>query len=122
FEERWLVTLATAVTEALQAPDIPARLARRDVMTESVLEVLFAGHRRAADASFLRGMHRLAPILALVLDAIRRWPDADRDVLVELVRLKGGRQELGFALASRSHSRLWSALRRLCRLREGRPG
>jgi hypothetical protein len=120
FEERWLVTLAAAVAEALQAPDIPARLARRDAMQAAVVEALIPRGSRAADAAFQRGLQRLAPILALVLDAIRRWPDGDREALVALVRLKGGRQELGFALASRTHRRLWSALRRVCQLREVR--
>jgi len=118
FEERWLVTLAAAVTEALQAPDIPARLARRDAMQAAVVEALIPPDSRAADAAFQRGLQRLAPILALVLDAIRRWPDGDREALVALVRLKGGRQELGFALASRTHRRLWSALRQFCLRRE----
>ncbi|MEP7380860.1 MAG: hypothetical protein ABI910_04195 [Gemmatimonadota bacterium] len=122
FEERWLVTLATAVTTALQAPDIPARLTRRDAMTEAVLEALFPGRKRAADAAFLRGLRRLAPMLALVRVAIDRWPDDDRESLVALIRLNGGRQELGFALASRAHRRLWSALRQFCRQREARQG
>lgn len=120
FEERWLVTLATAVTEALQAPDIAARHARRDVMTAAVVAALFPGRTGAADAAFLRGLRRLAPILALVLHAIHQWPDADRESLVTLVRLKGERQERGFALASRAHLRFWSALRQLCRQRESR--
>lgn len=122
FEERWLVTLASAVTEALQAPDIPARLARRDAMSSAVRHVLVARGTQGNDAAFTRGLQRLAPVLALVLDAIRRWPARDREALVALVRLKGAPQERDFARASAGHRRLWSVLRQYSRRREARRG
>ena len=120
FEERWLVTLARAVTEALAAPDIPARLARRDAGIDAVARALgIAGGGAAANGAGF-GLSRLAPILSLVLREVEGWPAADRRALRLLLEAKGSQQERGFAVASRDHRRLWTALRRRCRALEGK--
>ena len=118
FEERWLVTLARAVTQTFAAPDIPARVARRDAAVDAVAQALgLRGATSAANgASF--GLSRLAPVFSLVLREVERWPLDDRRALRHVLEAKGELQERDFAVASREHRRLWSALRRQCRALE----
>lgn len=114
FEERWLVTLARAVTDTLAAPDATARLTRRDDHLDDVARALGVRQWRTADADTRFGMQRLAPIVALVLGEVTQWPARERRALMQLFKAKGGRQERDFAVASRSHRHLWEALRRYC--------
>lgn len=118
FEERWLVTLARAVTETLATPDAPARLARRDAVIDAVARALGVRRWRAARGPARFGLERLAPVIALVLPDLARWPERDRRALVHLLEGKGAKQERDFAIASRGHRRLWSTLRRCCRALE----
>lgn len=120
FDERWLVTLATAVTESLQARDVHARLARRDALRSDVARVLGLSRARATRGSCAHGLDRLAPIVALILDEVRAWSPVERRALAALVCAKGAPQERDFALAARGHARLWAALRRYCRRRDSR--
>ncbi|MDP1859001.1 MAG: hypothetical protein Q8K82_10035 [Gemmatimonadaceae bacterium] len=114
FEERWLVTLARAVTETLAAPDVPARLAICDAHIDAVAQALGVRRWRASGSGTRFGMERLAPVVALVLGEVAHWPERDRRALVNLFRAKGAVQERDFAAASREHRRLWAALRRRC--------
>jgi hypothetical protein len=52
---------------------------------------------------------RWAPLVALLGD-LGRWPAADREELVRLIRAKGGRQELDYLRAFDGHGRLRSAV------------
>lgn len=122
FEERWLVTLARAVTETLATPHAPARLARRDAGIDAVAQALGVRRWRAASGPARFGLQRLAPVVALVLHDLARWPERDRRALVHLLEAKGAKQERDFAVASRDHRRLWSALRRRCRALERASG
>ena len=114
FEERWLVTLARAVTETLAAPDVPTRLAICDARIDAVAHALGVRRWRPSGSGTRFGMERLAPVVALVLGEVAQWPERDRRALVNLFRAKGAVQERGFAVASREHRRLWAALRRRC--------
>ncbi len=114
FEERWLVSLARAVTESLAAPDVPARQALCDARIDAVARALGVRRWRASGSGTRFGMERLAPVVALVLGEVARWPEHDRRALVNLFRAKGALQERAFAVASREHRRLWAALRRRC--------
>ena len=114
FEERWLVTLARAVTESLAAPDVPARRALCDARIDAVAGTIGVRRWRASGSRTRFGMERLAPVVALVLGEVAQWPERDRRALVNLFRAKGAVQERGFAVASREHRRLWAALRRRC--------
>lgn len=116
FEERWLVTLARAVTEALAVPGATARLERRDAGIDAVARALGMPRWGAARDEARFGIERLAPVIALVLDDLRRWPSHERRALVQLLEAKGAMQERGFAVASREHRRLWTALRHRCRV------
>ena len=114
FEERWLVSLARAVTESLAATDVPARLALCDAGIDAVARAIGVRRWRASGRGLRFGMQRLGPVVALILEEVARWPDRDRRALVDLFRAKGAVQERGFAVASREHRRLWAALRRRC--------
>lgn len=118
FEERWLVTLARAVTESLATPAASARLARRDAGIDVVARALGVRRWRAARGPARFGMERLAPVVALVVRDLAQWPERDRRALVHLLEAKGAKQERDFAIASRDHRRLWSALRHHCRALE----
>jgi hypothetical protein len=59
--------------------------------------------------------------LVLALPGVSRWSAADRRELARVIRLKGGRRESEYAMATRRHRRLWPALRELAR-REPRDG
>lgn len=122
FEERWLVTLARAVTESLAAPAAVARLERRDAVIDDVARALGVRRWRAAEGAMRFGMERLAPVVAHVLGDVARWPERDRRALVHLLEAKGARQERDFAIASREHRRLWRALRLRCRALERASG
>ncbi len=52
---------------------------------------------------------RWSPIVALI-DNLQRWPSADQEALVRLIRAKGGRQELDFLRGFDSHGRLRKAI------------
>ncbi len=56
--------------------------------------------------------HRWSPLIALLKD-LDRWPAADREALVQLVRAKGGRQELEFLHGFDGLERLRKAVVRL---------
>ena len=115
FAERGLVSLARAVTDSLAAPDVPTRLALCDERIDAVARTIGVRRWRTSGSGLRFGMQRLGPVVALILDKVARWPARDRRVLVDLLRAKGATQERDFALASRAHHRLWTALRRLCR-------
>jgi len=119
FDERWLVTLASAVTASLQSRTVAERLAVSDAQRAAVTKGLGIAKARAASDSCAFGLQRLSPIIALILDEVRAWPSDERQALAALVCAKGGAQERDFAIASREHSRLWAALRRYCRRRDG---
>ncbi len=119
FEERWLVTIARAVTESLAAPDVPSRLALRDAQIGAVAKALGVRRWRAAPRALRFGLERLAPVVALVLDDVARWPERNRRALVDLLSAKGALQERGFAQAARAHTRLWASLGRRCGAGEG---
>jgi hypothetical protein len=119
FDERWLVTLASAVTVSLQSRDVTQRLAIRDAQRAAVARALGISSARAASDACAFGLQRLAPIVALILDDVRTWPSDERQALAALICAKGATQERGFAIASREHGRLWGALRRYCRRRDG---
>ncbi len=114
FEERWLVTLARAVTDTLAAPDATARLRRRDEHLDAVAAAVALRRWRSSDRETRFGVERLAPVVALVLDEVAGWPAAERRALVRLFKAKGGAQERDFSVASRASHRLWAALRRFC--------
>jgi hypothetical protein len=115
FDERWLVTLARAVTASLAAPDMAARLVRRDAQAERVAQALSLGRWRSQTGALRFGLERLAPLLALVLDDIAQWSVHDRRALVALLRAKGEAQEREFAVLARQHRSLWTALSRRAR-------
>ena len=114
-DEHSLVLIASAVTTALSAHDIPARFLRRDAAIDAVAEALGIRRWRTANGQLQFGVQRLGPVIALILDDVRRWSRDDRRALVALMHAKGAQQERAFALASRAHRPLWIALRRLCR-------
>ena len=114
-DEHWLVLIASAVTTALSAHDVPARFLRRDAAIDAVAEALGIRRWRTANRQLQFGVQRLGPVIALILDDVRRWSRDDRRALVALMHAKGAQQERAFALASRAHRPLWIALRRLCR-------
>ena len=76
------------------------------------------GEKRALRADERAGAAHLVPVIALVRDAVARWPAAERAALWEMVRLKGGIRERPFALASRGHTRWWRTLAAYCRRME----
>jgi hypothetical protein len=57
---------------------------------------------------------RWSPLVALLKGA-ERWPAADRDALVQVIRAKGGRRELDYLQQFDGHRRLRNALVRLAR-------
>jgi hypothetical protein len=118
FDERWLVTLARAVTVSLAAPDIPARLARRDAAIARVARTLSLGRWHALPGPLRFGLERLGPLLALVMDDVARWRVRDRRALVALLAAKGEAQERDFAVLARQHRALWRALSRRARTLE----
>ncbi|MEO7962609.1 MAG: hypothetical protein ABIT38_01735 [Gemmatimonadaceae bacterium] len=118
FEERWLVTLARAVTESLVASDVTSRLQRRDALIAQVADTLGVTEPCRREPALAFGMQRLGPVVALVLDDVRHWSLGDRAQLVDVLAAKGGVEERTFAVASRQHRSLWDALRRICQHRE----
>lgn len=115
FDERWLVTLARAVTASLAAPDAATRLALRDAAVARVARTLALGRWHARPAALRYGLQRLAPVLALVNDDIAQWPVRERRALVALLHAKGEAQEREFAVRARQHHALWASLSRLAR-------
>lgn len=118
FEERWLVTLARAVTRALATPEAATRLERRDATLDAVARTIGLRQWRTSDAETRFGLQRVGPIVGLVLDRVARWSPRDRRALVSLFRAKGSAQERDFAIASRAHAALWRALADYCRADE----
>ncbi|MCC6931102.1 MAG: hypothetical protein IT359_19075 [Gemmatimonadaceae bacterium] len=118
FEERWLVTLARAVTRTLATPEAAARLARRDATLDAVARAIGLRQWRSRDAETRFGLQRVGPIVALVLDQVKQWSPHDRRALVALFKAKGNAQERDFALRSRQHTALWRALSDFCRAEE----
>jgi hypothetical protein len=55
---------------------------------------------------------RWSPLVALLKD-LDRWPATDRDALVQLIRGKGGRQELDYLRRFNEHGRLRKAVVKL---------
>ncbi len=55
---------------------------------------------------------RWSPLVAL-LNGLDRWPDGDREALVELIRAKGGRQEINYLKRFDQHERLRKAIVKL---------
>jgi len=115
FDERWLVTLARAVTSSLAAPDIAARFARRDEVIEGVARTLSLRRRHRLPAPLRFGLERLGPVLALIQPELATWPAHARRALVALLTAKGGAQERDFAVRSSQHALLWATLSRRAR-------
>jgi hypothetical protein len=55
---------------------------------------------------------RWSPLVALLND-LDRWPDADREAMVQLIHAKGGRQEIDYLQRFNDHDRLRKAIRKL---------
>ena len=118
FEERWLVTLARAVTRTLATPESVRRLDRRDATLDAVARAIGLRQWRSSDAETRFGLQRVGPIIGLVLDQVKQWSPRDRRALVPLLKSKGSAQERDFAMASRRHDALWRALADFCRAEE----
>ena len=67
---------------------------------------------RGWSASEKLAWRRWSPLVALVND-VDRWPAADREALVQVVRAKGGRRELDYLHRFNDHRRLRKAVVRL---------
>jgi len=113
-EERWLSTLGRAVAAEFAPEPAGAREAHLERLARELCGLL-TGEQRALRADERAGAAHLVPVIALLKDAIARWPSNDRRRLWDMVRLKGGAQERPFARASRAHTRFWRALADYCR-------
>lgn len=72
-----------------------------------------SGFQNLSDGERL-AWRRWSPIVAL-LPKLERWPDRDRESLVDLIRGKGGRHELDYVRRINESGRLRTALLRLAR-------
>ena len=89
---------------------------------EHGLEVLSAEATQRLGVDNFRGWtsgeklawQRWSPLVALVTD-LDAWPDADREALVDLIRNKGGRQELDYLRGFDNHPRLRAAVVEMAR-------
>lgn len=116
FDEAWLGVIARGVTRqiARRAASLP-NASREAAVAEIEREVAAAlGARRWRDwpVAERRGFSMLAPIAALVLPAIARWPLPQRTALARLFRAKGGPQESTFVTLAQQHHLWLSALAR----------
>lgn len=114
FHERWLVSIARAVTEASASPGMWTKLARVKHAIDSVVRTLGISAAAQHEGTLTFGLKRLAPVIALILRDVEQWSRGERDDLVAVIAAKGSPQERDFALVSRTHDALWGALRRFC--------
>ena len=113
FDERWLLALGRAVARHFAREPAGAREQRLAALSCELCAQL-TGKKRPLRADERAGAAHLVPVIALVRNAVARWPAAERAALWEMVRLKGGLRERPFALASRSHTRWWRTLAAYC--------
>ena len=73
------------------------------------------GARRALRPSERLGARLLSPVLLVIEPSIARWTSAERRDLWRLVRLKGAKQERGFARAAARSPRFWAAVQESAR-------
>jgi hypothetical protein len=114
FEERWIHTVGRAVAVHFTPHAAGARHVHI-VQSGQTLCAILTGEKRPLRNEELAGAMHLVPVIMLLQKEVTRWKAADRTALWELVRLKGGAQELPFARASRAHVLWWRTLAEYCR-------
>jgi hypothetical protein len=120
FEERWLDDLAAGATELIASEGVAERRVAIDRIVRRVAAALGVGGERWP-AVERRNLEAFAPIVGQVCD-LEGWAAADKQALVELIRLRGALLEREFALRSREHVTLRRALAEVARGRRSRVG
>jgi hypothetical protein len=110
FDERKLAALADAVTPTLGATGVANREAASAALARSIAAALDVDVARWSPLE-RRGFRLFAPLLAQVA-GLARWPAADRNRLVALLRARWAREERDYVNRLREHDRLREALAR----------
>ena len=109
-----LASVGLAVSDLLARRYGSARLDATAELTNEARRLLGAGSLRGWNAAEREALDRWAP-LVLALPEVRRWSDADRHALVEVIRAKGGRRESDFVRRFDAHAKLRRSLETLAR-------
>ncbi len=116
FEERWLDDLAAGATALIAGEGAAERRVALARVTRRVAAALgVAGERWSA--SERRSLAGFAPIVGQIA-GLRQWGTADKQALVELIRLRAAPLEREFALRARTHDRLRTALAAAARVQQ----
>lgn len=107
--EQLLEKAGALATRALGAVPVGGRTEWIDGRARALLAKC-TGEQRALTATERRGALHLVPVLAPLANEIARWPSRARRALWQLVVLKGGAQEVGFARAAARLDPLWRLL------------
>ena len=108
FEERWLDHLAAGATVLLAGEAAAERRVAQTRVTRQVAAALgVAGERWTA--SERRSLAAFAPLVGQIGD-LRKWREADRRALAELIRLRAAPLEREFARRAHGHDTLRAAL------------
>jgi hypothetical protein len=116
FDERWLAALAQGITPALAGTGVPNRAAAQRALAQRVAGLLGADCVRWPQRE-QRGFALFAPLLAQI-DALERWPAADKGALVGLCRARWAPEERDYVNRLRVHDRLREGLAQAARRRE----
>jgi hypothetical protein len=115
FEERWLDDLAAGATALIAQEGVAERHVALRRIAGRVIDSLGAAGE-VWSAAERRSLEAFAPIVGQIAD-LGAWPAADRQALVELIRLRCAPLEREFALRAREHVALRLALAAVARWR-----
>jgi hypothetical protein len=111
FPERLIAAASLHATRRLAETPAPTRDRAERIVAERLAADLAIDSTRDWPAAERRSFARLAPVVATVPD-LGAWPAGDRNLIVEMMRAKGGAQERDFALASGRNQKFFRNLAR----------